>query len=198
MGSHRYFVINKPRNMVSQFVSSHDLPLLGDLDFKFPEGTHAIGRLDKYSEGLLLLTTNKAITRLLFQGSVPHIRKYLVQVQGKVSDDSLRDLEVGVPIPVNNGGTYITRPCSAKILEFPTVDFSSGYRLHERVANTWMEIELSEGKFHQVRKMMTAIGHTCKRLIRLSIEDLSLEELGPGEVREEPEWRFFEKLHLQA
>jgi 23S rRNA pseudouridine2457 synthase len=61
-----------------------------------------------------------------------------------------------------------------------------------------MEIELSEGKFHQVRKMMTAIGHTCKRLIRLSIEDLSLEELGPGEVREEPEWRFFEKLHLQA
>jgi 23S rRNA pseudouridine2457 synthase len=121
-----------------------------------------------------------------------------VQVQGKVSDDSLLNLEAGVPIPVNNGGTYITRPCSANILEFPTVDFSSGYRLHERVVNTWMEIELSEGKFHQVRKMMTAIGHTCKRLIRLSIEDLSLEELGPGEVREEPEWRFFEKLHLQA
>jgi len=63
---HRYFIIHKPRNMVSQFVSSHDVRLLGDLDFDFPEGTHAIGRLDKDSEGLLLLTTNKRITRLLF------------------------------------------------------------------------------------------------------------------------------------
>lgn len=69
---HRYFLVNKPLNMVSQFVSSHDVRLLGDLNFNFPEGTHAIGRLDQNSEGLLLLTTNKKITKLLFQGTVPH------------------------------------------------------------------------------------------------------------------------------
>jgi 16S rRNA U516 pseudouridylate synthase RsuA-like enzyme len=63
---HRYFIINKPYNMVSQFISSHNVRLLGDLDFDFPEGTHAIGRLDNHSEGLLLLTTNKKVTRLLF------------------------------------------------------------------------------------------------------------------------------------
>ena len=57
--------------MVSQFVSTHDVRLLCDLDFNFPEGTHAIGRLDNHSEGLLLLTTNKKITSLLFQGVVP-------------------------------------------------------------------------------------------------------------------------------
>ena len=64
MNGHRYFILHKPINMVSQFVSSHEVRLLGDLDFIFPEGTHAIGRLDQNSEGLLLLTTNKKITKL--------------------------------------------------------------------------------------------------------------------------------------
>ena len=59
LSNHRYFIINKPYNMVSQFVSPDDVQLLHQIDFDFPEGTHAIGRLDKNSEGLLLLTTNK-------------------------------------------------------------------------------------------------------------------------------------------
>ena len=84
MQPHRYFVVYKPVNMVSQFVSSHDVPLLNKLNFVFPEGTHAIGRLDQNSEGILLLTTNKKITKLLFQAVVPHLRTYLVQVKNKV------------------------------------------------------------------------------------------------------------------
>ena len=68
----RYFILNKPYNMVSQFVSSHPVTLLGDLEFNFPEGTHAIGRLDKPSEGLLLLTTNTKITKLLFESKIKH------------------------------------------------------------------------------------------------------------------------------
>ena len=73
--AHRYFIIHKPFDMVSQFVSPDDVNLLGDLDFNFPEGTHAIGRLDNHSEGLLILTTNKKVTRLLFQGLLPHKRQ---------------------------------------------------------------------------------------------------------------------------
>ena len=60
--------------MVSQFVSTDEVRLLGDLDFEFPEGTHAIGRLDSASEGLLILTTDKRVTRLLFSGEKPHKR----------------------------------------------------------------------------------------------------------------------------
>src|SRR3954469_25350006 len=65
--AYRYFAINKPYGMLSQFVGGHPgLHMLGDLPFAFPEGTHAIGRLDYTSEGLLLLTTNKAVTNILF------------------------------------------------------------------------------------------------------------------------------------
>ena len=77
MSEHRYFIVNKPGNMLSQFVGS-DLPMLGDLDFDFPEGIHAVGRLDMSTEGLLILTTNKKVTKLLFQSDVSHKRVYLV------------------------------------------------------------------------------------------------------------------------
>ena len=96
MQQHRYFILHKPINMVSQFVSSHNVRLLGDINFNFPEGTHAIGRLDKDSEGLLLLTTSSKITRLLFHGKEPHTRTYLVQVINQIQPETILKL-VGVP-----------------------------------------------------------------------------------------------------
>jgi 23S rRNA pseudouridine2457 synthase len=194
---HRYFILNKPYNMVSQFVSSHDVKLLGDIDFEFPEGTHAIGRLDKNSEGLLLLTTNTKITRLLFQGKQPHSRTYLVQVRHKMTEETAQLLRNGIAISAQGGlPDYITQPCSVKILDKPSYSFSSGYVLWPTVPNTWIEITLTEGKFHQVRKMVDAVHHGCKRLIRISIEDITLENIQPGEVMEIPEAAFFSKLKL--
>lgn len=182
--------------MVSQFVSTHDVVLLGQLNFKFPEGTHAIGRLDNHSEGLLLLTTNKKVTRLLFQGQTPHTRTYLVQVKNQVTEESLYRLRTGIPIRVKGGSDYITTPCEVVIVEKPIHLFSSGYVLREDVPCTWLRITLTEGKFHQVRKMVAGVHHRCKRLIRISIEDILLGDMQPGEVREMGEGDFFQKLRL--
>ncbi len=197
MDAYRYFILNKPYQMVSQFISSHKVVLLGDLDFDFPEGTHAIGRLDNHSEGLLLLTTNPKITRLLFQGKTPHTRTYLVQVKNKVSEESVQQLREGISIKVKAGVDYITTACNVLIVHKPENLFSSGYELREDVPSTWLQITLTEGKFHQVRKMAAAIHHRCKRLIRLSIEDIHLDGLLPGEVKEINEKEFFEKLRLE-
>src|ERR1700677_3596788 len=93
---HRYFIINKPYNMVSQFISPDKVGLLGDINYEFPEGIHAIGRLDNHSEGLLILTTNKKVTKLLFQGETPHSRTYLVKVRQEVNPESLNMLRTGV------------------------------------------------------------------------------------------------------
>lgn len=196
MGIHRYFILNKPYKMVSQFVSTHDVRLLGDIKFDFPEGTHAIGRLDNHSEGLLLLTTNQKITRLLFQGEMPHSRTYLVQVKNRVSEESLQRLRTGIAIRIKGGTDYITTPCDVSIVEQPENLFSSGYELRDDVQNTWLLVTLSEGKFHQVRKMVAAIHHRCKRLIRVSIEDIRLDDLKPGEVKEMGEADFFRNLKI--
>jgi len=194
---HRYFVINKPANMVSQFVSTHQVGLLGDLDFKFPEGIHAIGRLDNHSEGLLILTTNKKVTKLLFQGTVPHKRVYLVQVKNIVSEETLHRLRTGVSIHIKGGVDYTTTPCEVSIETNPEKFCIAVYHTVQYVPHTWLRITLTEGKFHQVRKMVAAVHHKCKRLIRIAIEDILLEDLQPGAVREIEEKHFFTSLKIE-
>ncbi len=193
----RYFIINKPRKMVSQFVSPHQVNLLGDIDFDFPEGIHAVGRLDNDSEGLLILTNNKKVTRLLFTGEEQHKRVYLVQINNIISSENLQKLRTGVSIRVEGGEFYKTPPCEVKIIEnatdiYPHAGDSSQYGSH-----TWLLITLYEGKYRQVRKMIGAINHRVKRLIRVSIEELLLNDMVPGTVKELEEGDFFHKLKIR-
>jgi 23S rRNA pseudouridine2457 synthase len=202
----RYFVVNKPYDMVSQFVSSHEVRVLGALGFDFPAGTHPIGRLDKDSEGLLILTTDKRVTRLLFQGEAPHRRTYLVKVKRVVSDEGLAVLRGGVTIRVRGGGYYLTAPCEVECVSEPEGLFAraadaedvGAVAAKDYTPVSWLRITLTEGKFHQVRKMVAAIGHRCIRLVRVSIEELTLEGLGAGEVREVGEAEFFEQLKIKV
>ena len=196
MNVDRYFLLNKPMNMVSQFVSTHKVQLLSNVDFDFPEGTHAIGRLDQMSEGLLLLTTNKKVTKLLFQGMRPHVRTYLVQVKNKVRQATLEQLRNGVDISAPNGSTYKTAACKVDIIDPPVNLWENGIVLHENQLSDWLRIELTEGKFHQVRKMVATIHHRCIRLVRWSIEDITVETIAPGEVHEVSEEYFFKALNL--
>lgn len=193
--NHQYFIINKPYNMVSQFISSHEVNLLGDLDFTFPAGTHAIGRLDNHSEGLLILTTNKKVTRILFDPKKQHKRTYLVMVKNKVTNEILQQLKEGVCIPVKDGEPYIAVPASVEI-----VDDVNDFYIHmddfrQQYEHTWLLMTLTEGKFHQVRKMCLAVNRRCLRLIRISIENLTLGNLKPGAVKELKEDEFFKLLN---
>jgi len=198
MQAHRYFIVYKPVNMVSQFVSTHQVNLLHQLNFVFPEGTHAIGRLDQNSEGLLLLTTNKKITKLLFQGPVPHNRTYLVQVKNSVSQTTIEKLASGIEISATDGQIFKTTPCKVKLIDTPKNLAAVEKPLHENVQSSWLEIILTEGRFHQVRKMVAAVHHKCIRLIRTSIEDIQIGSMQPGEVIELNENDFFRLLKLDA
>jgi 23S rRNA pseudouridine2457 synthase len=196
--TNKYFLLNKPYNMVSQFVSPDKVRLLGSIDFDFPEGIHAIGRLDSHSEGLLILTTNKKVTKLLFESKVPHKRTYLVQVLHVVSQESLNTLRSGVSIRIKGNIHWVTTPCEVDIVSKPNWLFDTDDELLDFIPHTWLMITLTEGKFHQVRKMVMALRHKCRRLIRVSIEDLLLGDLQPGKVLEIEEAMFFEKLKINV
>ena len=193
---HRYFIINKPYKMVSQFVSPDNVGLLTDISYPFPPGIHAIGRLDNHSEGLLILTTNKKVTKLLFESKLPHKRTYLIQVRDIVTPEKLLILQTGVTIRIKGGVDYTTSPCDVEIVNKPIGLYNRPDEFLERLPSTWLLITLTEGKFHQVRKMVDAVRHRCKRLIRVSIEDLLLNNLQPGAVKEIEEKDFFEKLKI--
>src|SRR4051794_5618414 len=90
--------------------------------------------------------------------------------------------ETGVSIRVKGGGDYITAPCEASIIEEPGKFLSADNDITENSSHSWILITLTEGKFRQVRKMVAAVRHQCRRLIRVSIEDMTLQDLQPGEV----------------
>ncbi|MBS1495321.1 MAG: rRNA pseudouridine synthase [Bacteroidetes bacterium] len=195
--SYRYFIINKPAGIVSQFVSTHAVGLLGNLNFDFPEGTHAVGRLDKDSEGLLILTTDKRVTRLLFLATQPHKRSYLVMVQNKITPETFSKLKEGIPIRIKDGEYYTAKPTSIEIVEKPEALYKFATDRRDAYPHTWLLITLTEGKYRQVRKMVLAAKHRCQRLIRLSISNMYLNNMYPGEVKELEKQEFFALLGIR-
>lgn len=138
------------------------------------------------------------MTALLFQSKIPHYRIYLVQVKHKVEPETLERLRNGVSIRIKGGVYYMTPPCEVQIIEKPKDLFPSPFLQSDRAITTWLLITLTEGKYHQVRKMVSAVRHRCLRLIRVSIEGLLLGDLQPGCVREIEEDYFFAHINKAA
>jgi 23S rRNA pseudouridine2457 synthase len=192
----RYFVIYKPYKMVSQFVSSHSLRLLCDLDYDFPEGTNAVGRLDNDSEGLLILTNDKSLVGKLMHPDKKRSKRYVVQVEKTVTDEKLDILRTGVDILVKGRGTYRTKDCEVNIIDKPTYLPGRGHPFRDDLPQTWLEFILKEGKNRQIRKMCSAVRHDCKRLVRTHIENLNIIGMKAGEVKEINQKELFEKLGI--
>ncbi|WP_210416914.1 pseudouridine synthase [Echinicola soli] len=178
----RYFVLYKPFGILSQFSGeAHTLKVVGD----FPKDVYPVGRLDKDSEGLLLLTNDKVLNHYLLNPQFGHQRTYLAQVEGVPDAEALRALERGVPIKVD-GKMYHTKPATARLKKnaplLPERDPPIRYR--KTVPDSWVELSLIEGKNRQVRKMTAAVDHPTLRLVRWSMEGLDIGGFKVGEVRE--------------
>lgn len=194
---HQYFVIYKPAGMISQFVSPYDKRLLSSLEFNFPEGTHAIGRLDEDSEGLLVLTTDKELTRKFLNPHSVFVKRYLVQVVYEVPEETLYRLRNGIELVIKQRGSYITKPCEVyRLQNAPSLpERQSPYT--EYIPHTWLEFVLTEGKNRQIRRMCKAVKHECKRLVRTHINQLSIGDMQAGEVREMKKEELFELLFAE-
>ncbi len=167
---------HKPYGVLSQFTTdgSANLALAA---FDFPEDVYPIGRLDADSEGLLLLSDEPAWTERLLHPRHAHEREYWVQVEGIPSSESLKRLERGTLIQGRK-----TLPCRARLLDpqpalAPRVP---PIRFRKNVPDSWIGLELIEGKNRQVRRMTAAVGHPTLRLIRVRIGGLKLGALPAG------------------
>jgi len=175
-----YYILHKPYGVLPQFTDTEKRPVLGDL-FDFPKEVYPVGRLDKDSEGLLFLTNDKKLNYRLLHPKFGHEREYWVQVEGSPTKENLIALEKGITIQNEK-----TKPAKVSILG-ETVNFPERIppiRSRKTVPTTWISLTLTEGKNRQVRKMTAAAGFPTLRLIRVRIENLKIDGLKSGEVRE--------------
>ena len=181
----KYYILHKPYGYLSQFTK--EVPehrTLADL-YDFPKNVYPVGRLDKDSEGLLILTDDGRLTHKLLEPKFQHRRTYWVQVEGNPNEKELQKLSRGVKIKLKKG-YYQTLPIEAKLIDNEIVieDRAPPVRFRKSIPTTWLALTLKEGKNRQVRKMCAAVGFPVLRLIRVSIENLKLDNLEIGGVQE--------------
>ena len=200
----RYFIANKPFNTICQFSQEvAGQKTLADLDFTFPKDVYPIGRLDQDSEGLLLLTSDRSLNHRLLNPQFAHKRTYLAQIEGIPTPEALEKFKNGVTIKIEKK-LYDTLPADSQPVADPSV-YLDGKPLWTRLPlpkasgnkpMSWLEVTLTEGKNRQVRRMCSAIGHPCLRLIRVSIMDLKLGDLQPNDVKELKQSEIFNLLKM--
>ena len=167
---------NKPYGVLSQFTpdGSANIPLS---EFGFPPNVYPLGRLDADSEGLLLLSDEPGLNERLLHPRNQHLRTYSVQIEGIPTHEALQKLSNGVLVQGRK-----TMPCRAWLLD-PAPEMpprNPPIRFRKNVPDSWIGIELIEGKNRQVRRMTAAIGHPTLRLIRVQIGAFRLDGIAPG------------------
>ncbi|SNS75552.1 ribosomal large subunit pseudouridine synthase E [Ekhidna lutea] len=190
-----YFIIHKPFKVLSQFSNEGENIGLGAIYNDLPKDVYPVGRLDLDSEGLLILTNDKSLNNRLLNPKHNHQRTYWVEVDGGPDKEALQQLEKGVEINVS-GKKHRTKPAKVSIVtpDIPERNPPVNYKKHP--IRTWLQLSLTEGKNRQVRRMTAKVGHPTLRLLRVGIEDLSLEPLKSGEITQVSEKVIYKKLNL--
>ncbi len=172
----KYIAFYKPYGVLCQFTGEAGDRTLSEFDL--PKGVYAAGRLDKDSEGLLVLTDDGLFNQKLTNPKSNKEKTYLVQVENTPSSEKLETLSRGVIIK----GGYKTLPCKAKLISDPGFEpRDPPIRERKSIPTAWLEIKLVEGKNRQVRSMTASIDHPTLRLIRVSVGKLNIEQLKPGQ-----------------
>lgn len=177
-GPARLVAFNKPMDVLSQFTDDGHWPgLKRYLDMP---GMYPAGRLDRDSEGLLLLTNDGKLQAQITSPKAKMEKTYLAQVEGIPDDEALGKLRKGLIL--KDGPT---RPAKVRAIEPPTLwPRVPPVRERKSVPDSWLEITITEGRNRQVRRMCAAVGLPCLRLVRWSIGPWELDALQPGEWRD--------------
>jgi 23S rRNA pseudouridine2457 synthase len=177
----RLILFNKPFEVLSQFTDRGTETARATLsDHIDLPGVYPAGRLDRDSEGLLLLTDDGRLQARIADPKFKMPKTYLVQVEGEPDEASLARLRHGVVL--KDG---LTRPAEADRIDDPALwPRDPPVRFRKSVADCWIRLTIREGRNRQVRRMTAAVGFPTLRLVRWRIGDWTLDGIQPGEWRE--------------
>ncbi len=177
----RLILFNKPYDMLSQFTDRGTDTARATLsDCIAIPGVYPAGRLDRDSEGLLLLTDDGRLQSRIADPKYKTAKTYLAQVEGEVTDEALADLRRGVDL--KDG---LTRPADVERIDAPDIwPRNPPIRVRKSIPDSWISLTIREGRNRQVRRMTAAVGHPTLRLVRWRIGDWTLDGLQPGQWRE--------------
>ena len=169
----KLIALNKPFGVICQF--SGDNNTLSDL-IDIPN-VYPAGRLDRDSEGLVILTDDGKLQNLISNPKYNKTKTYVVQVEGEMSDTAATALENGIQLKDGS-----TKPAIVKIIEEPNWLWprTPPIRVRKNIPTSWIEISISEGRNRQIRRMTASVGFPTLRLIRTKIDKWDLRDINPG------------------